>query len=76
MQVNGSAIMSKCVAAWALLGLPAVVGKKPYSLRAVVDRDGEVYKIPRSDFNQMITQNSCLCADALRILACEVHPRE
>jgi CRP-like cAMP-binding protein len=73
MQIRGNPVMNMRIAAGSLLGLPAVIGNKPYSLTAVADGDAEVYKVPGDKFKKMIARNSLLCADVLRILACEVH---
>lgn len=73
MQFRGKSVMSLRVTAGSLLGLPAVVGNNPYSLSAIASEGAVVYKISSSEFKQMIARNSRLCADVLRILACEVH---
>ena len=73
MQIRGKLVMAMRVAAGSLLGLPAVVGNKPYSLTAVADGDAEVFKVPSNEFKQMIARDSLLCTEVLRILACEVH---
>jgi len=65
-------IMSARVTAGSLLGLPAIMGNKPYSLTATAVGQVEVYKISRDDFKQMILQDR-LCFDVVRILAGEVH---
>lgn len=73
LHVDGKSIVSMRVAAGSLLGLPATLAEKPYSMTANVEGRTEVFRIARDDFKQMIAQNQRLCSDVLRILACEVH---
>ena len=72
MQVGERTIMSARVPAGSLLGLPAIMGNKPYSLTATAVGQVEVYRMSRDDFKQMILQDQ-LCFDVVRILAGEVH---
>jgi CRP-like cAMP-binding protein len=65
-------IMSARVPAGSLLGLPAIMGNKPYSLTATAVGQVEAYRISHDDFKQMIVQER-LCFDVVRILAGEVH---
>ena len=65
-------IMSALVPDGSLLGLPAIMGNKPYSLTATAVGQVEVCRISRDDFKQMILQDR-LCFDVVRILAGEVH---
>lgn len=55
-----------------LLGLPAIIGNKPYSMTAIASSDGEIYRLSRDEFNEMIGQQSALSFEVLRILANEV----
>lgn len=72
MHTADKTIISISVAAGSLLGLPAIMGNKPYTLTATAVGRAEVYKIIHDDFKQMIVQER-LCLDVLRILAGEVH---
>lgn len=64
--------MSASVPAGSLLGLPAIMGNKPYSLTAAAVGQVEVYRMSHDDFKRMILQDQ-LCFDVVRILAGEVH---
>jgi CRP-like cAMP-binding protein len=72
MHAAEKTILSALVPAGSLLGLPAIMGNKPYSMTATAVRQAEVYRISRDDFKQMIVQAE-LCFDVVRILAGEVH---
>lgn len=72
METGGKSIMAVRVLAGSLLGLPAVMGDKPYSLTAIAVGQVEVLRISCDDFKQMIVQEE-LCFDVVRILASEVH---
>jgi CRP-like cAMP-binding protein len=58
--------------AGSLLGLPAVMGDRPYSLTAWAAASTEVYKLSRFDFDEMIQSDPKLSLDLLSILAAEV----
>lgn len=73
MRLAGMSTLSIRVAAGSLLGLPAIVADKPYSMTAIAETDSEVYRITCDEFKLMIGQDSRLCFDVLRILASEVH---
>jgi CRP-like cAMP-binding protein len=73
MKVAGKTMLSVRVSAGSLLGLPAIMANRPYSLSATAEKQAEVYRIESEDFKEMIHQDSRLCLEVLRILACEVH---
>jgi CRP-like cAMP-binding protein len=70
---SGRTMLSLRVSAGSLLGLPAIMANCPYSLTATAEKQAEVYRIGSEDFKEMIHQDSRLCLEVLRILACEVH---
>lgn len=72
MEGGDKIIMTVCVPAGSLLGLPAVMGNKPYSLTATAVGQAEVLGISADDFKRIIVQEG-LCFDVVRILAGEVH---
>jgi len=73
MHVSGDALWKvRATRGW-LVGLPAIVGKEPYSMAARVFRDSQICKISRDDFHQLVQQNPRLCCNVLQILAGEVH---
>lgn len=72
MEAGEKTVMSVRVPAGSLLGLPAVMGNKPYSLTATAVGQVEVFRISCEDFKHMIVQEG-LCFDVVRILAGEVH---
>ena len=73
MHAAGKSIVSFRAGPGSLLGLPAILGNKPYSLTAVAEGDVEVYKIAGDEFREMVAQDGRMGSEVLRILACDVH---
>lgn len=65
-------VVSMRVVAGSLLGLPAVMGGKPYSLTASIAGQAEIYRIDGESLRAILEQDAASCMDALRILAAEV----
>jgi CRP-like cAMP-binding protein len=57
--------------AGSLLGLPAMVGNEPFTMRARADQNAEVYRLGRDEFRKLMT-NQQFSQAVLRILASEV----
>lgn len=73
MLTGDKEVISLRVLAGSLLGLPAVMGNKPYSLTASIVGPAEIYRIGRNDFQEILQRDARLCLDALGILAAAVH---
>ena len=54
-----------------LLGLPAMVGNAPYTMKAQADGNAEVYRLGQDEFQKLMT-NQQFAQAVLRILASEV----
>ena len=67
--------MVMCVRAGAgsLVGLPAIVGNKPYSMTSAPCAGAEILEISSSEFNALIGNNQILALKVLQVLAAEVH---
>lgn len=65
-------IVSMRIVAGSVLGLPAVIGGKPFSLTAKVAGPAEIYRIDRDNFKAILEGDAGARMDALRILAAEV----
>ena len=72
MLAGETKIVSMRIVAGSVLGLPAVMGGKPYSLTASVAGQAEIYRIDRDNFKAILERDAGSCMDALRILAAEV----
>jgi CRP-like cAMP-binding protein len=60
------------VGAGSLLGLPAVIGAKPYSLTAEALEGAELSLLTREDFIDLMQTDPLLSFQVLRVLAEEV----
>lgn len=65
-------ILSVQVGAGSLLGLPAVIGAKPYSLTAVAMEGAELSLVTREDFVDLMQTVPLLSFQVLKVLAEEV----
>jgi CRP-like cAMP-binding protein len=71
-QSDGDAILSVRAGAGSLLGVPAVVGSKPYSLTAEALDGAEVSMLPSDDFVELMSTQPVLSFRVLQVLAEEV----
>ena len=72
LDLDGSKVASRTLGPGSVLGLPATLTGKPYSLTATVARDCELDFIPRRAALRLLHENSFLCFQALRILGSEI----
>jgi len=56
-----------------ILGLPALMSEKPYTMSAAAKRGAEVSYVTRKDFSALMLADPKLALETLRILAAEVH---
>jgi CRP-like cAMP-binding protein len=68
----GRAVFCASAGPGSLLGLPAVVRKKPYSMTAIVKKGSTVSFITPHDFEKLTEANPQLYPEILRLLAAEV----
>ena len=69
---DGKDIFDVKVGAGSLLGLPAVVGMKPYSLTAEVLKDAELSMLTCEDFVKLMQMEPSMPFRLLQVLAAEV----
>ncbi|HVU46839.1 MAG TPA: cyclic nucleotide-binding domain-containing protein [Terracidiphilus sp.] len=69
---SGEPITSILATTGSLLGLPAVVSDKPYSLTAVAHTSAHVTFLPRGDFLAIMKSNPAIALKILAVLAAEV----
>ena len=69
---KGEVVLKTHVGAGSILGLPAVISNKPYTLTAEVLEASVVRLVDRDDFSDMIRTHPQLSLKALQVLAAEV----
>ncbi len=74
LAVESDRKMIVCVRAGpgSLLGLPAAVGNRPYSLTAVLCGGAEVWEMAATEFISLIAKNPALSMKVLQLLAAEI----
>jgi CRP-like cAMP-binding protein len=74
MQSNsGEEVLRIQSGAGSVLGLPGLIGNKPYSLTAVARGGAEVSFVAAGDFSRLMAEEPTLSLKVLEILAAEVH---
>jgi CRP-like cAMP-binding protein len=68
----GGVVISTSAHPGSLLGLPALIGNRPYTLTAVVPKRSEVHFVTREDFSHLMMSEPSLSLLVLRVLAAEV----
>jgi CRP-like cAMP-binding protein len=71
--ISGEELMHIESGPGSLLGLPGIIGNKPYSLTAVASRGARVSFVPREEFTALMAREPALSLMVLKILAAEVH---
>ena len=69
---EGDALFAAEAGTGSLLGLPAVIGTKPYTLTAEAMAGAELSVVPRQDFVELMQADPSLAFQVLQILAAEV----
>ena len=69
---SGRAVFCLQAGPGSLLGLPAVVGREPYSMTAMVKKGAEVSFVTRYDFEKLIKADPQMYPGVLQVLAREV----
>jgi len=70
--IMGEPVASIQASAGSLLGLPGVVGDKPYTLTAIASPGADVSFLPRADFLAIMKSDPAVALKILAILAAEV----
>ena len=70
--LNGQLIFSVEAMPGSLLGLPALIGDKPYSLTAIARKGAQVSFVSRAEFFALVQADSQLSMKMLQVLAAEV----
>lgn len=71
--VSGEVILHIESGPGSVLGLPGLIGNKPYSLTAVAHRGSQVGFVERDEFTALMTDEPLLSLRVLEVLAAEVH---
>jgi CRP/FNR family cyclic AMP-dependent transcriptional regulator len=70
---SGAALIRTQLAPGSILGLPALMSEKPYTMSAVANRSAVVSYVTRKDFSALMLAEPKLAFGVLRVLAAEVH---
>ena len=73
MMASGTLVMLVTAGAGSLIGLPAIIGKKPYTMTAKVLEGVDVCQLWSEDFHQLLQDQPRLSLNVLQILAGEIH---
>ena len=68
----GQAVMFVTVGPGSVLGLPAVIGKQPYTLTAMAKKDSVVGFVTEREFEDVIQAEPSLYPKILKVLASEI----
>jgi CRP-like cAMP-binding protein len=66
--VDGSLAINRAFGPGALVGLPAALTKRNYSMTATVTADAELGFLPSRELDSLLREHSDLCQELLRIL--------
>ena len=69
---QGVTLFSVPAAPGSLLGLPGLIGNQPYTLTAIAKAGAQVSSIPRDEFMALMSSDSSLSMQVLKVLAAEV----
>jgi CRP-like cAMP-binding protein len=69
---SGEEAMRLRAGAGSLIGLPAVIGNKPYTLTATARKGSEIKFVSRADYEDLTRTEPSLCFKVLEVLAAEV----
>ena len=69
---TGRIVMCVTVGEGSLLGLPAVIGKQPYTFTTMVRKGSEVGFVGRQDFEDVIQAEPSLYPEVLQVLVAEI----
>jgi CRP-like cAMP-binding protein len=72
LDCGGNIVMHMPALPGSLLGLPAVIGKVPYSLSAEASRGAQVSLVPHKDFARLMLTQPGMAINVLQVLAAEV----
>lgn len=69
---SGKEVMCLRAVAGSLIGLPAIIGNRPYTLTATARQGSEVNFVTRVDYEDLARTEPSLCFKVLEVLAAEV----
>jgi CRP-like cAMP-binding protein len=70
---SGEKVLSLPVAAGSLLGLPGLIGNKPYSLSATAHSGAQVSTIARHEVMALMRSDPAVSLNVLKVLSAEMH---
>ena len=72
LSLDGTSVASRTLGPGSLLGLPATLNGRPYSLTATVAEDCQLDFISREVVLRVLRENTLVCFQALQILGSEI----
>lgn len=72
MHSSNVIVMRVTARAGSLIGLPAILDNRPYSLTATACADAEIRLLPAEDFHKLLDSRPELCLNVLKILSGEI----
>lgn len=72
MESHGRIVMCVQAGPGSLVGLPAVVGNKPYTMTAAPCDDADIRQVRSEEFAQFIVEHPALTMKVLQVLAAEI----
>ena len=73
LSVAGEVVLRLAAGPGSVLGLPALLGNKPFSLTAEAEAGADVAFVPSDSFSRLMAEAPTLSFRVLQILAAEVH---
>ena len=73
MEAGQNVVMRVTGGPGSLIGLPAIIGRKPYTMTAKILGDADVCQLWSEDFYALMQDEPRLALNVLRILAGEIH---
>lgn len=71
--ISGEEVLRLDAGPGSVLGLPALIGNKPYSLTAAAHEGTQAGFVSGEEFNRLMAQEPMLSLKVLEVLAAEVH---
>jgi CBS domain-containing protein len=73
METAGTVVMRVYAGPGSLVGLSAVIAKRPYTMTATASQEAHLCELSADAFNLLIQENPRFSMDVLRIMAGEIH---
>ncbi|HEX4922425.1 MAG TPA: cyclic nucleotide-binding domain-containing protein [Candidatus Bathyarchaeia archaeon] len=72
LSLDGTSVASRTLGPGSVLGLPATLNRRPYSLTATATENCQLDFIPREAVVRLLRKNTVVCFQALQVLGNEI----